>query len=59
MGTKELLEFEALGYVEGRNIEPPAFVQPTRRGHDVAQALRIYKIKELAGYKNLVNPLIL
>ncbi|GHV10441.1 hypothetical protein FACS1894162_4520 [Bacteroidia bacterium] len=33
MGTKELLEFEAKGYVEGRNIVPPACVTPTQRGH--------------------------
>jgi hypothetical protein len=56
MGTKELLEFEALGYVEGRNIEPPAFVQPTRRGHDKEtisielDADLVYTVRNLFGY---------
>ncbi|GHT22830.1 hypothetical protein AGMMS4957_13550 [Bacteroidia bacterium] len=42
MGTKELLEFEAKGYVEGRNIVPPTSVTPTHRGHANKKQKRHY-----------------
>jgi hypothetical protein len=62
MGTKELLEFEANGYIEGRNIAPPASLMPTRRGHNKEtitvelDSNLVYVVRNLFGYnKESIN----